>query len=364
MKNIAIFFGGISVEHDVSVLTGIITARTLKNSQKYNPVPVFVDNDGTFFTGEQLMSVDFYKNIDRKKLKKVLFYKRDNTLYQVKKNKIKPLFIISCAINCMHGENGEDGSLAGILKMFGIPLSSPDIFSSALSMDKELQKRFLSGIGVKTNPCIIYNNNLNYIEKKIGYPIIIKPANLGSSIGIKKAENRREAEEGILLAKKYSEKIIVEKYLSGFIELNCGAYKNSSGEIVVSELEKPKNKGGVLSFSDKYSEGEREFPAKIDEKTAKKIQTITAKVYDKIGANGIIRIDYMLYNGQIILNEINSVPGSLSYYLFCPTFSEFCKILEDIILLTEREYNKKSTLLKVYKSSVLEGFGTKASKRL
>ncbi|MBQ9514235.1 MAG: ATP-grasp domain-containing protein [Clostridia bacterium] len=364
MKNVAIFFGGISVEHDVSVLTGIIVSRTLKNSKKYNPVPVFIDTDGRWYTGEALFNIDFYKNIDRKKLTGVIFLKRDRTLYRFKKNKLKPFIALSCAINCMHGENGEDGTLSGIAKAYDIPLCSPDIFSSALSMDKELQKKFLKGIGVKVTPCIVFRDNLDEIEKKFSYPVIIKPANLGSSIGIKKADNRRELEEAVLLAKKYSDKIIAEKYLSGFTEINCAAYQNSAGDIVVSQLEKPKSKDGVLSFSDKYCKGDREFPAKTDEKTANKIRKITAKVYKETGANGIVRIDYMIYNGEIILNEINSVPGSLSYYLFCPTFTEFTAILEDVIEKTERENNGKSTLLKVYKSSILEGVGTKASKRL
>lgn len=363
MKSIAVFFGGISVEHDVSVITGVLTLNSL-DKNIFDPVPIYVHGDGVWYTGKDLADIDFYKDIDFKKLQRVTLLAGSSILYIIKGNKLKQLCTLSAGVNCMHGERGEDGSLSGFLNMCKIPLASPDIASSAVSMDKHLAKTFLKGLGVKTLPCVLSDKGIDVAEEKLGFPVIVKPAKLGSSIGIKKASDRKGLFDAINYAKRFGEKIIIEKCLQDFIEINCAVYKRSDGKIMVSECEQPVGRQEILSFDDKYSSGKRVFPADISEDTSNKIKEISKRVYDELNFTGIIRIDYLIKDKNIYLNEINSVPGSLAYYLFCATLKDFSVILTDLIRLAEKNFAVCNTLQKRFTSSVLNITGGKSAKRL
>ena len=363
MKNVAVIFGGISVEHDVSVITGVLTLNCLKDSG-YNQIPIYVDNDGLFYTGEILKDIENYKTLNKKKLKRVTFFSGDNNLYEIKGKKHKSLGAISVAINCTHGEYGEDGSIFGLLKLSKIPLASPSILGASVSMDKYATKLFLKGIGVKYLPCVNYKTekDLFLAEKKLGFPVMVKPARLGSSIGIKKANNSDELIDSVNYALKFDSKILIEKCLENFKEINCAVYKNSKNEIICSPLERPFFNGEILSFDDKYSSGEREFPANLEKDLTNKIQNISKKVYEELDFTGIIRIDFMVKDKTVYLNEINSVPGSLSYYLFSETFSDFSKILKENLLLAEKNFAKDESLTKKITTSVLNLKGVKGGK--
>ncbi len=362
MKNIAVFFGGTSVERDVSVITGVLTLNSIDRAV-YNPVPVFIAGDGKFYTGESLLDIEFYKSVDYKKLKRVALLGGENILYVVKGKKIKPYLHIAVGVNCLHGERGEDGTLAGLMNTSNIPFASPPLLASAVSMDKEFTKIFLRGLGVKVLPCLSVKNTDANIEKAgLSYPVIVKPACLGSSIGITKAENGEELKDGIATALRYGERAIIEKCLENFTEINCSAYRGCNGKLYVSECERPFGKSEVLSFDDKYSVGERQFPAKIDKKIAEKIKKTTEKVYCALQCEGIIRIDYMLYGDTAYLNEINTVPGSLAYYLFSDTLKGFSKILTELIMTAEKKFARSSTFNKKYSSNILNLSGCKGGK--
>ena len=188
MKNIAVFFGGVSVEHDVSVITGVLTCNSLDKS--WNTVPVYVDRFGEWFTGESLFDPDNYENLNYKKLTKVSFIAGSNKLYAVRGKKLKELCAVSTAINCMHGERGEDGCLSGVLKMCGIANASADVYPSALAMDKLLTKRAVKGIA-NVLPFVICEGvkQAEEICLPFDYPAIVKPVLGGSSIGVRIAES-------------------------------------------------------------------------------------------------------------------------------------------------------------------------------
>lgn len=364
MKNIAIFFGGQSVERDVSVITGVLTSNSLDKT-KFYPIPIYIDEKGCWYTGSSLFDIENYKSIDLKRLIRVTFKTGENVLYRVKKNKLKPFCNIAVGINCIHGENGEDGSLSGYLKTCFIPFASPDLFASATFMDKEFTKIFLKGLKIKHLPYAVAKsvNDAEKVIKNLTYPLIIKPATLGSSIGIKIARNFLELKEGLSFALRYGEKAIVETYLENNKEVNCAVYRDTS-RIYVSECEMPLKKGEMLGFDDKYVEGERMFPAKIKPELADKIKRTAKIIYEKSGAEGIIRIDFLIKDDTVYVNEINGVPGSLSYYLFCDTMEEFSKILTAIILRAEQKYAKDKSAIKKFSSSVLNIKGIKGSKHL
>lgn len=363
MKNIAVFFGGTTVEHDVSVITGVLTLNSL-DKIKYNGIPIYIHTDGLWYTGERLRDLDDYKNLDLKKLEQVTIVSGNDYLYKVVKDKkIKPLCKIACAINCLHGERGEDGSLAGLLKMCEIPLASPSLLPSSVSIDKCFTKIVMKGLKVKVLPSVTLtsSDDINAVTEKFEYPVIVKPNLLGSSVGITKAQNDEELLNSILFALRFGEKVIVEPLLLDYKEINCAVY-SCDNRIIVSNCERPIGKGEYLTFSDKYTGGKRIFPADIPKKTADKIKSITEKVYRALDFNGVIRIDYFVKGEEIYLNEINSVPGSLAFYLFSDTLSGFTKMLEKMIIDAERKSAKSTTLNRNYSSGILSFGGSKGAK--
>lgn len=363
MKTILVFFGGQSPEHDVSILTGVMTVNTV-DKEKFDAVPVYVDRNGEWFTGEPLKNPDFYQHLDKKKLKRVCILSGDNALYAVKGKKIRKLCVVACAVNCMHGVKGEDGALKGLLDLSEIPLVGSPMLASAAAMDKVATKIFLKGMNVKTLPYEVYDNatNLDAVVLNLGYPIMVKPANLGSSIGVNKASNRSELERSINKAKKFDDKILLEKCAKGKLEINVAVYRGEKG-IVVSECEMPATQNKFLTFEDKYVSGERVFPAPISKKLSDRIKKIAEKVYTSLWFSGVIRIDFLVSEGTPYVNEINSVPGSMAYYLFSDTFSGFKEMLTDMIHTAMQEFNSKNTLIKRFDCDILKNTGYKGGKR-
>ncbi len=363
MKNVAVFFGGSTVEHDVSVITGALTLNSL-DKEKYNPIPIYVHEDGRWYTGESLFDVDNFKNLNVKKLQKVFLESGGSALYKiVKDKKIKKLLNIDVAINCLHGERGEDGALAGLLSMSDVALASPKMLPSAVCIDKCFTKTVLKGMRVKTLPSITVKNAedgykaMSYFD----FPLIVKPALLGSSVGISVAKNEEEFFSAINHALRYGDKVIVEQFMENVIEINCACYFNGK-ENVVSECERPVGRGGFLTFSDKYSAGERVFPADIDKDIADKIKAVTNKIYTKLELSGVIRIDFFVIGKEIYVNEINTVPGSLAFYLFSDTLKGFSKMLTEIVEDAFVKRLKGASVKRKFSSGVLNFNGSKGAK--
>ena len=381
MKNILVFFGGVSCEHDVSVITGVMTLNAIDKS-KYTAIPVYISKDGEWLTGEKLKDLSFYKtlkteqngkgkSLENKGLKRCLLMPTSDELYLIKANKIKPICQIYSAINCMHGGYGEGGEITAIIKNSKIPFVCSDLFSSSLSQDKEFTKMALKSIGVNTLPYLKLTRDnyyikreyaLGVIQKKFDYPIVIKPAKLGSSIGISVAKDLRELERGIDFAFKFDEKIIVEKGLENFREINCAVYK-SGGETHVSELEEVEKSSDILSFDDKYKTPSKKiFPAVLSAEISSQIKVISGAIYRKLAFSGIIRIDFMVQDSQIFVNEINSIPGSLAYYLFCKDFSEFSDMLSTLIEDSVDSFRAKEQSLSFFDGGILDQTSLKINK--
>ena len=339
MKNVIVFFGGESCEHDVSVITGVMALNAIDKTI-YNPVPVYIGKNGKWYSHGKMNDVSMFKNVQLKSLKEVVLLPPNKSLYLIKRGRLKELCEIYSAVNCCHGGEGEGGGLYAILKSCAIPCTSAGLFASAMAMDKELTKLALKSIGVFCLSCVRINRDSFYLQRefvfetvkaKLGFPIIIKPARLGSSIGISIAKSVDELEKGLMQAFVYDSKVIVEKALVGFREINCAVYKRA-GEVVVSECEEPILNSELLTFSDKYKlPTQKDFPARIDKEISEKIRKITKTIYQKLNFSGVIRIDYLLLEKEVYVNEINAVPGSLAYYLFCKTTDEFCSFLTHLI---------------------------------
>lgn len=362
-KNILVFFGGQSTEHDISVLTGVMTVSGL-SGEKYGVYPVYVTREGDWRCGEELKDVAFYGE-KRRLPAKVCLLGGDNTLYKIGRNgRLKPLCRAACIVNCLHGARGEDGALAAVAAMCGIPIVGSDITASAVAFDKVATKYALKGLGIKTMPFVHIETekDLAEAEKKLGFPMMVKPARQGSSIGVNKAETFAELERSVNKARKFDTKVLAEKFAAGKVEINAAAYRKD-GKIIVSECEMPATENRFLTFEDKYVKGERIFPAPIDKKLSDKIRAITAKVYAGLDCSGVIRVDFLLCGGEPYVNEVNTVPGSMAYYLFSDTFRGYSVMLDDMIEQALAEFNAKQTLVKRFDCNILTDAGAKGGKR-
>ena len=296
----------------------------------------------------------------------MFFTKGENNIYEIKGKKLKKIDSIYCAINCLHGERGEDGALSGLFKMCNIPITSSSILPSAISMDKSFSSLVLSALKVPVLKSITITSveQVDSIIEEMHFPLIVKPNLLGSSIGIGKATDKESLIIAVENALKYGEKALIQPFLQDFIEINCAIYRDEKGELKVSECERPIARDKILSFGDKYKEGKREFPANIDKKLSDKIKKITKKVYNELNFDGVIRIDYFISDNKVFLNEINSVPGSLSYYLFFETMKGFSKMLSSLIMASEQKFLREQSHITVYNSGILSSIGSKGAKRL
>lgn len=353
MKNIIIIYGGISCEHDISIITALSAYNAISTSEN-NYILVYMKN-GLFYAGDKLKDINSYINFDSKSVKEVVFKKQTMLYKSVFKKPIK----IDCALMCNHGGEGENGSLSGFFEVNNIPYTASGVFGSSICMDKVFSKLMLEKYKIPVVSYRIYRKN-DSIEKleELGYPMIIKPANLGSSVGIAYANNIDELMAGLEFALQFDEKLLVESALTNFEEYNCAAVQGDDG-IIVSEIERPVFNKEYLNFYDKYvssTDIRREINPDIDKKIRDKIIKTTEDVYSLLELKGIVRIDYLYSNNRLYVNEVNTIPGSLAFYLFKAKGYEFREIIKLSIENAISTFNRKQFLIKDFSSSVLENY--------
>lgn len=340
VRNVAVFFGGKSAEREISVLTGVLALKTI-DPALFRAVPVYIHSDGDFYTSPEMFSLDVFKEqpLPLHTFSKCFFQSGELLMVPPKKHRAKSRVKISVALNCCHGGAGENGGIAALCEMYNIPSASPSVAACALSMDKELTKLFLRGIGVPVLPYAALERQ-EYVRrgeaafaeaKKLGFPLIVKPACSGSSIGIatiyEESALKKAAEEAFL----YGEKLIFEPYLENKADVNCAAYRKK-GEIIVSQPETAFG-GGVYGFKEKYlqdkqNDGKKAAPGG---ERAREIQAYTREIYRRAETLGVMRADFLVSDDGVFAGEINAVPGSLAYYLFCERLIDGRKFLTDLL---------------------------------
>lgn len=362
MKNIIVLCGGKSAESDISLITENLVLNAI-DTKKYNVYPIVVDKNNHWFYIK-----DFKNNIQNQSIPKKEVYLKfgEKHLYVKTTFGLKKLVDIDCAILCHHGLFGEDGTIQGILEYCNIPYTGSKVLSSSISMDKVVMKLLFKEFGFNVVDYAYFDKDdyllneqkvIDDITKKLDYPLIIKPANLGSSIGINVAKNIEELRKGIETALFFDEKILIEKQIENFREINCAVlgYKN---DYIVSSLEEPVSYKEFLSFDDKYlfdKKGkQREYPANIDKKIEIKIKKMSADIFRKFELSGVVRIDYIVKDDVVYVNEINSIPGSMAYYLFEKEKLSFSEIIDKLIDFGMEKNADKNLLTYAYKSNVLE----------
>lgn len=366
MKNIAVIFGGESCEHDISIITGVqLLSRA--NLPDYNLIPIYINKKGVWLTGDELFDIDNYNN-DFFAVKACTITPTSQMLYFVQKRKLKPFVNIDAAILCLHGGNGEGGGVSGLLAMAKIPYSSCNLTASAVCLDKVAFKYMMRGIGVEVidgfaimeEDFILDRERVERKINKIGYPIIIKPAKLGSSIGIEVVYSQDELDKKIKNAFKYDRKVLVEKYVNIKKEINIAVIEDK-GELIFSNTEEPISKSSILSFDEKYSnsvdgfEGiKRISPANINDEMRQVIIDTAARIYTSLDLFGIVRFDFILDSDyQLYINEVNTIPGSMANYLFDKNEYSYNKLIEMLVSNAIHRKVKEENYRESYSSDVL-----------
>ncbi len=344
---VAVFYGGRSCEHDVSIITGIQAAKSLSG---HEVVPVYIDRKGTWIVPKKYDIIANYKK--GAPAGKVAFMKpNDKFLYVGRGRRYKK---IDVALLCNHGLNGEDGTLQGLLKLSGVPFTGSGVGASSAGLNKGVMKRLLSAARLPILPYIEaerdeYENALPALidrAKLLEFPLIVKPANLGSSIGISVAHDFRELITALNVAFEWDNAVVIEHALEHFTELNC-AVIGRGNRLAESEVERPLGAGEILSYADKYERGGfkgeesgRQFPADIPIELREAVRTFAAEAFRTLGAAGIARVDFLFddASGELFVNEINTIPGSLALYLF-PKTPEL-ELYPTLSELSETEPNK------------------------
>ena len=355
---IGVFFGGRSTEHEISVISASQAMHAI-NAEKYEVVPIYISKQGKWYTGKALLDVQNYRNIPELLAKVDEVYMEpsfgDYNLYKKKRNLFgsNVLKHIDVVIPVLHGSNGEDGIFEGLLETIGIPYAGCNTLSSANGMDKITMKMILKSCGIPVVNFVWFSDKewytrrdeiIGQIEKEIGYPVIVKPANLGSSVGIGRACNREELIDKIDGAEIYTTRIIVEDMVEDLQEINCSVLGDCD-ENQASVLEEPIKSGEILSYEDKYVGGskgakgmqasQKRIPADLPDSETKRIQFLARETFRVLSCHGVSRIDMIIdrKTRDIYVNEINTIPGSLSFYLWEATGISFEQLMDKLVEL-------------------------------
>lgn len=386
---IGVIYGGETVEHEVSVISALQAMNNL-NEDKYVIVPIYISKDRIWYTGHMLRDIEFYKEFeDEKKYAiKVMLYKKGKTFLLQRTTGLfrKDITDLDVILPVVHGNNVEDGSLAGLLDSIGIPYVGSHVLGGALGQDKVVMKQVMESVNLPIVPYTWFydseylDNKENILKeiKKIGYPVIVKPATLGSSIGIEVAKNEKNIESKIEDAMEYDTKIVVEKVIENLTEVNASVLGNYEYQ-KVSPLEEVMGEDEILSFADKYlgnakskgtaSKGmastSRIVPARISEKLTKEIQDTAKQVFKVLNLSGVCRVDFLIDNkeNKFYVNEPNTCPGSLSFYLWKEAGMKYSELLDEMVSIAIKEYKHKNQKTMSFKSSIFDGFnGSKGLK--
>ena len=384
---VGVFFGGKSVEHEVSIISAL-QAVPFFDGARYDAVPVYIARDGNMYVGERVGRIEEYKDIPRliAKSRRVVGVQEDNRLLLVRYPVRRFGSSIECAIDVafpiVHGTNVEDGALQGYFRTMSVPFVGCDVTASAVGMDKHVTKAALkdAGIPVWDSRRVFVKSffrNTEKILREIGnefpFPVIVKPFNLGSSIGIKKAADAMELREALEYAFQYTDNALVGPVVKNLREINC-AVLGDQESAVASECEEPIGVDAILSYSDKYVSGgkakgmsaaKRKLPADIPAETRDTIRRLAVETFQALRCNGVSRVDFLLDDsGGLWVNEINTIPGSLSFYLWEPVGMPYGDLLDRLIQLALKRERENAAVSYSFDTNILANFSSGGTKGL
>lgn len=389
--NIAVLFGCRSVEHEVSIISAVQAMRAIKR-EKYDVTPIYVTKNGEMYTGNALFEIENYRNLPEllKQSDPVVLARKKGGVYMVyensglfnKKKDVK----IDLAFPVVHGTNCEDGTVAGYLEYLGLPYIGCDILSAAVGMDKAVFKDVLKSAGLPVLDCVTFRSREYMLDKqkitaeleeKVGFPLIIKPINLGSSVGISKVNDKESLDAAITLAASFTDRILAERAVTDLREINCSVIGDADS-CEASVCEEPFMNDEILSYEDKYMSNSkggaskgmaslgRKIPADLTEEKANEIKKLSCDIFKAIGASGVVRIDFLIdtKTDKVYANEINTIPGSLAFYLWEPTGLKYTDMIDKLVELAFTRQRNRENLTYTIDTNILSGvsFGAKGAK--
>ncbi len=379
---VGVIFGGTTVEHEVSIISAVQAMNHL-NKEKYDVYPIYIAKDRTWYYGEMLKDIDMYRDFDTLKryAKKVILYNKNGAFRLQSLGLFKTVVAdLDIILPVVHGNNMEDGTIQGYLEMVGVPYVGSNVLGSSLGQDKVVMKQIFSSLDLPIVPYVWFFDSEYYLDKeaiikkcnKLGFPVIVKPASLGSSVGITYVKSDKDLEKAIEEAITYDTKVIVEKAVENLVEVNCsvlGNYQNQQA----SNLEEVMSTAEFLTYQDKYLGGKgkiptnsskgmvntnRIIPARLDEKTTNEVKEKAKEVFKALNLSGVCRIDFLVdgKSKKIYINEPNTIPGSLSFYLWEATNKPYEQLLDEMITLAIKQYKQKHQKTYSFDTNILSNF--------
>ena len=387
---LGVIFGGETVEHEVSIISAIQAMNKI-DQEKYEVIPIYITKDREWYTGEMLKDIEFYQDLSliKRYADNVVLYCRDGSFVLQKKHGLFKSIVkeIDIAFPIVHGTNVEDGVLQGYLQSIGIPFVGGNVYASVVGQDKAFMKDIWKEAELPmTNYVWFYDadyrrdsSKIVELVSKLKYPVIVKPATTGSSVGISVCENEQDLIEGIDEAIQYDSKIVVEEVVKNLKEVNIAVMGNYEHQ-KVSEIEEVLSGNKFLTFNDKYIGGgkskfaskgavkkskgmastNRKLPAELDKDVRSEVEEIAVKAFKVLGSSGNCRIDFLIDDktNKVYINEINSIPGSLAFYLWDAKGINFTSVIDEMINIGIKDYKKRCSKTHSFDSNILKGFAS------
>ena len=372
---IAVAFGGRSVEHEISVLSAQQVMAAL-DEERYEILPLYIAKDGRMFCEEELRELETFQHIEEfiADHTSVALIRREAHTYLIPSR--RKIFgrdkEVDMVFPVLHGTNGEDGTFQGYLKTIGVPYVGCNVLAGAIGQDKVIMKQVLQDSGLSVVPWFFWTlqqpMEQSFFKKaqRLGYPLIIKPANLGSSVGIAVAHNDVELHKSMIEAFQYDHKVVIEKVIEPLREINASVLGDEDG-CRCSTLEEVVKQDEILSYDDKYSgQGKskgmlstsRKLPAELSDEQAEEIRSMAMDTFRALNAAGVVRIDFLMHadSAALYVNEINTIPGSLSFYLWEKEGLPFPALLDELISLALQRVRREQKMIFSYDTNILRDY--------
>ncbi|MDP2814452.1 MAG: D-alanine--D-alanine ligase family protein [Erysipelotrichaceae bacterium] len=385
--NVGVLFGGESVEHEVSIISAVQAMEALDKT-RYEVIPIYISKSHVLYTSPLLRDIKQYKDLNKliRQLSPVSLVRQENQVIVLPLKKYmfssRPV-VLDVVIPVVHGTHAEDGTVQGYLEMLGVPYAGCDVIAAGVGQDKVIMKHVLENSKLPVVPWFwFYGGHVNQSRQaivskalEIGYPLIIKPACLGSSIGIRTAHDEAELFEGIEFASMYDRKILVERKLENIREVNCSVL-GVGLDMKASSIEEVLKTDDILSYENKYqgsskgvnSKGmastSRQIPADVGQELTERIKHLAIKTFEVLGANGVSRIDFLIDANTMTpyVNEINTIPGSLSFYLWQHDGLDFTALMDILVEQAIDRQRSREKMVFSYQTNLLANFDKKGSK--
>lgn len=393
---LALIYGSRTCEHDVSIISALQAAQHV-NPDDYDLIYVYIDQNGEWYTGEKLADISLYRNFDKRAVVRVipmgaegklrLMQHPDDKLLPI--GRLRQIAEADVVMPVMHGMNGEDGTLQGMLELWNIPYTSSGVLGSALGMDKIAMKRVFRACGFPVLKDVCVDRSewkrsragvMNRVMSELSFPVYVKPSNLGSSIGINRADNQNGLEDAIDIAVSYDRRVLVEVGIQDLMEINC-AVLGYGGDAMASVTEMPVRWSDFLSFDEKYLRGakgaksapskgmsslSRQMPAPIGPELTRRVEELAVEAFKALDCKGVARIDFLYDKAadELYIGEINTIPGSLAFYLWEGRGISFERMIDMLVEYAFRANADRNENVFSYQSSILSGAsGAKGAKR-